>query len=444
MGKREVLLDAVKKMLSLKGVTDAEIVQNLKEVGISETEARSLLDEVRGSAEVPRRLQRKQISDAEVLKDANRFEKFETETPNVPETVSPLAAKPETAFSKSSKTFAKDSEEMEAGLGQLWQKGIMTSIDEKLREMRELKEEIDSVLDEKIEARVKKESQKFNVLMDSQKTLFLSKASSELGQRSGELSSLVQSQMAELKKMNSDLQGNLQKLDAQKQVSSSLLENVSEKLAEVDLTTKRVTSEGSKSFSETQQKMRSFLDEAENKLKDMDLRISKTLELEQQIADSFMRSAEDKIDEIVSRKVSTASRSAHSPEMAEELNSLKSKIAELQDAVEIVKKRPPAPSSTVRVQTLTEKELKEKMEELKLFQEQFKQVVQKSVAQFNTAASQFNELRSKLNGLADKRSEEIDAKIKELEEFEAQFAKEIGEGMEKWVEKKKRKSTSKR
>ena len=49
MGRREILLDSVHKLVDL-GIADNEIKANLKDVGITDQEAQAIIDEVRGKS----------------------------------------------------------------------------------------------------------------------------------------------------------------------------------------------------------------------------------------------------------------------------------------------------------------------------------------------------------------------------------------------------------
>src|SRR3989344_5484067 len=46
--RKEILLDSVRKLLSLEGVSEKDIIGNLKGVGISEREAKNLIEEAKG------------------------------------------------------------------------------------------------------------------------------------------------------------------------------------------------------------------------------------------------------------------------------------------------------------------------------------------------------------------------------------------------------------
>ena len=117
---------------------------------------------------------------------------------------------------------------------------------------------------------------------------------------------------------------------------------------------------------------------------------------------------------------------------------LKQKLNEVDAAVEKRTKEIDVLKKQVDVETI-----KSTMEEFELFKKQFVETVRKNIAEFNEAKKGINELMQQREKALDGAIKQIDAKIKEMNDFERKFAEEmgllIGEAAEQQTEKTEKK-----
>lgn len=483
MQKKEVLLQAVKRMLSLKGITDRDIVRNLEDVGVSGEDAKTLLREAKGlpEEELSRRKKRqkereekenvseedeiKEISEDSEKEELPEFEDFREKIvvaknfkPKKPEVekVKPVKEKPAEKKEREERLEKVES----VDLSKLWEKGILATVEQRLKEMKELKEDIDSELDRKAGEKFEKESEKLVALFESQKKLFVEKAKEEIEEKFASLEETIDEKTSEFKNLSSTINSSISKAEGQKQLSSGLLDAVNDKIAGLEKTSERIVQQNNAMVSEFKERIDSFMEEADSKMRGIDLRITKTLELENEIAEGILKEAEAKAEEIVGQKIQEVvskyqikglDSKTLEPVLLEYKNSINElekklvlrdkEVDTLKDSVVDLKKNPVKESSSINPEELLA--FKKKIKELNDFKKQFANVVQKSVSQFNSSAKSFNSLRNEMNSVLREKSALIDKKISELEDFEKDFAKEMGVLMEKGSKKKKSKSSKK-
>ena len=485
--KKQILLDSVKKLLALEGISEKDIVENLQSVGLTKEQAVELLAEAKAREKKPEPLP-VTPKPAEGFKKAKkpRLEKFEQELvgphqetqkeemleeiPEEEELISeveeevsakeePLPAMPaEKPRPVESKRVEPSAEFDHVDLTQLWQKGILTAVDAKLEEMRSLKREIDNVIDGKVSAAVGRESGKIKGFFDSQRELNTSRMSVLIKEKTQEFSETINAKLAELKQLNLAVKENSAKLEAKQQVGAELLNSINEKLSDLEKTKARLVSSMNAELINSKGKVDSFVQEAQKKLTDLDLRVTKTLELENKIAEGLLKDAENKISAIVDQKTSGIDRKIN--EKINELNSIQERVdpkkveeklmqsvrdansriesmisekmqplsleieAKIND-LEMIQSRIDPKVMEQRILELEKRfqkdaeVLNQKMEDFKLFKDQFISMVEKNTAAFNKSIKEFNDERQKQAQL-------IDAKIKELENFEKNFAQEMG------------------
>lgn len=526
MDKKQILLDSVKKLLALEGVSEKDIVENLQSVGLSQDQALSLIKEAKdqdASAQQPkqqetpsRRTERAQAQPKapEPQKTASGFrkakkpalEEFEKEIV----TSTPKQQPAEKEIEGSEELFSEAQEELKpktperkpmpeyqapqserayelVDLSKLWETGVLTAVTAKLEEMRSLKKEMDSVVESKVKDAVDRESGKIKSFFDAQRELNNSRLNAIVSEKTSEFSDLINSKLAEMRSLSSSIQENTVKLDAKSQVTAELLNSVNEKVADLEKTKARLISSMNAELIISKSKVEGFVNEAQKKLTDLDLRVTKTLELESKIAEGLLSDAENKIAGIVEQKTAGIDRKLN--EKITELNSIQERVdprkveEKLMDAIEGAESRtekllndanaridsvigekmdPLAEQVESKISELESvqsrvdpsmmekrlvelekrfekdaEELRQKMQDFNLFKEQFISIVEKNTSSFNKSIKEFNEERKKQSDL-------IDKKIKELESFEKEFASEMGLMVDKLSEKEKPESAKKK
>jgi len=344
--KRKVIVDSVKKLIALK-VSDKEIILNLKDIGVSEREAREIIAEAKGKPSLKKKKETKGDSGkilrevAETLaseapkpappeKPASAEEIAEdvaVEDPKLKELVKevkkPLpktllkpvekkvaSKKPEkqelnekTKFSvEEALKKAEKSRDSHINLNKLWEKGIIVTVEHKLEEMKKLQKEIEKKIDEKVEKATEKKMHQMKVLFDSQKDLLLGKIDARLEQSEEDSARLFEEKLKEIKLLNESVKKSLELLGGKKEEFKSAVDELDSKLSDLNETKKEMISETNSELITMKSQMQEFLDSAKERMSEIDSRVSKTLELETKIAEGLIQDAEDKLNEIASEK----------------------------------------------------------------------------------------------------------------------------------------------
>lgn len=335
-------------------VSDEEILRHLQDVGLSQKEALELLAEAKAEVGFPRK----------------RVEKKE-----VPVKKAPPAKKEKV---KRKPVFIKRVEKPRrpTDLSKLWEKGIIVAVDERLNEMKKIKEDIEAVIDKKIKKAMDKEAKKIEVLFESRKILLINKINAELEKKGEEVKEIIATQLEEIKKLNQATQKDLSKVEAKQVLVKDLYKKVSDSLSETKETRVSLTKEVGAS-----------LKEAKEKIAALDERVSRTLELESKITEGMVSEAKSRMEEMIEAKIA----------------GLEEKLTE-----KIIKAKAPKGK-------IAPAELEPKVNAL----------IEKRMKEFE------KKLEAKLK--------EIDAKIKDLKEFESSLQKEVSSlisAMEKELKKK--------
>jgi hypothetical protein len=289
--------------------------------------------------------------------------------------------------------------EMSPDFEELWKKGIVVAVNAKLAEMKKLKENVDSEVEQKVDEAVRKELYQFKILLDSQKELIVSSNREALEQKQKEIVFIIDAKIAELRQYNKQMGDNLAAMEIAKKQQELSLGQIITALDDAKRTKAQLIVELNSEMIKSKSQAQSFLDTASFQLKQMDERVNKTLELEKNIADGMLAQAEQKIDTLAIAR-------------ADEL------IANLEVEVN-------------RLQTISKKIspelLDQKISVLEEFRKQFLTNMQENLSQINIAIEQLNQK----NALAERELAEktlaIDAKLEELTKFEREFTQRMNQ-----------------
>ncbi len=357
--KRAILLDSVRKLLALK-IPDREIVANLRQVNVSEEEARSLLAEARGEKPVepapsasPASAARKPAAsrpaaepldedvtesedvlgevysglekgEAESEPSAAAKEEEDEATPARREptplqrtfgffgksaVVEPSPQRPTLSVSRSKPAAearppasAAAAVRPQPTVDRLWESGILTTIDARLDEMKRLKQELDSVIDAKIAEALKRESAKSAVLLESQRALLLSKVQSEFEANRKQLEEILSQKLEEIRRTSQLTQENVSRIQAQRQLNEQLSKELAANLRLLEDTKAKWLAETNNELARAELKFNDFLSSAGKRLDGLEARIGKAIEVENHITEGFVSDARLKIDALASKK----------------------------------------------------------------------------------------------------------------------------------------------
>jgi hypothetical protein len=305
---------------------------------------------------------------------------------------------PSVDFSVNEKTYSKTiPSDASPDFEELWKKGIVVAVNAKLAEMKRLKENVDSDVQQKVDEAVRKELYQFKILQDSQKELMISSNKEALEQKQKEIVFIIDTKIAELKQYNKQLSDTLANLESAKMQQAYVLQQINQTLEEAKKTKAQLVVEMNAEMIKSKSQAQAFIDNSTAHLNQMDERINKTLELEKNIAEGMLTQAEQKIEQLAIQRADELIAN-----MEVELNRLQS----------ISKKISP-------------EMLDQKIQVLDEFKKQFLTSMQQNLAQINAAIDELNQKNIIAEKTLQEKSLAIDAKLEELTKFEKEFTEKF-------------------
>ncbi|MDO8634146.1 MAG: hypothetical protein Q7K34_02530 [archaeon] len=423
MEKSDALLESVKKLVSM-GVSDKEILDSLVGMGSTKSEAQDLL---RLAKNAP--AEEKQKMENDIL-SSQGFE----ENPGPKKSLVP-------SFDLSGGKQEGDLSGRENKMLELWEKGILATVDSKLSEMEKIKREIDRSLEKKAGSAFEKESKKLSTVFESQRVLALEKANTALDQKKKEFESLVDAKIAEMKKLNSLSEEYLKKLDSQSKFNQALIEEIDSKVSGLEDMKSRFLKDFNLVLADSSSKVGGFIKQSEDKRNELNQRINRSLNLETKIVEGLLTDAQNKIDNlaitkaaelegVINSKISAKSQLLEAIFDQEQKKMNRFFLDTKKEAEEVVKK------IEQKEKQIDVERIKATMEELDAFRKQFVSNIKKMSDSFEKAKKELSDLIETREELIGKKVKLIDAKMEELSAFEKGFAEEMGIAIETLVAKK--------
>ncbi|MDD5148568.1 MAG: hypothetical protein PHH08_03845, partial [Candidatus ainarchaeum sp.] len=302
-GTKRILLDGIKKLLALK-VPDEEIIANLKDVGVGEKQARSLIEEVRRGGSFEEETETAEEWEKEPEEDRQEIAQEEEKEPvREEEPVSEEDAQAEALATqygsaeqeekmpeehlalddeedekqpagKEAESISSDEKEAveekreetgpvfeegpegetKAGrdvgkalakqkkrkhekggedFGKLWEKGILTLVNQRLQEMKNIQADIGGEIQKRAAEVAKKEVDKVNALFEGQRALTAEAVNSKLEQKTRQLDKMLDAKVLELKEISRAIKGDVARLEKLQQAQKDGLKEIMQKLIEV-------------------------------------------------------------------------------------------------------------------------------------------------------------------------------------------------------------------
>lgn len=324
----------------------------------------------------------------------------QTPTPQVKETPvyqTPLSSQKASSFTptnmyaktQSSKVSFDSSPDFE----ELWKKGIVVAVNAKLAEMKQLKDDVDLEINQKVDEAIRKELYQFKVLNESQKDLLVSSNKEALDSKQKEITFIIDSKIAELKQYNKQLSDTLKAIEDSKKQQELSVAEIKSVLEEAKKTKAQLLIEVNSELIKTKSQAQAFLDSAATHLNQMDERVNKTLELERNIAEGMLTAAEQKIEQLAITRADELIE-----KMEVELNKLESTNKKISPQV-----------------------LDDKIKTIEKFRTEFITNMQSSLSQINSAIEELNKKNEFAQSTLEEKTLAIDAKMEELTKFEKQF-----------------------
>jgi hypothetical protein len=287
----------------------------------------------------------------------------------------------------------------------LWRKGIVVAVNTKLSEMKKLKDEIDDLLAQKVDAAIKKETKQFKVLLDSQKDLIISSNKEALEQKQKEITFIIDSKITELKKQSAGLTEYVEMIEKSKAEQQKALAEIKQTLDGARKTKSQLLVEMNSELIKSKSSAQETMDKAQKKIDELEAKVNKTLEFEKNIAEGMLAEAEQKIERLTISKADN---------LLEELEIELNKLKTIEKNIDLDR-------------------VEQKIKVLDEFKKEFLNSMEENLAKINGAIVKLNEKNEQASKALDEKSLAIDAKIEELTKFEKLFT----ENLEKIISNKK-------
>jgi hypothetical protein len=306
---------------------------------------------------------------------------------------SPKSPVPNYQPSSSQKISPQMSFDSSVDFEELWKKGIVVAVNAKLAEMKQLKEDVESQVSQKVDEAVRKEMYQSKVLLDSQKELLISSNKEALDAKQKEITFIIDSKIAELKQYNRQISDNLKAMEEIKKQQEASIAQIKTVLEDAKKTKSQLLIEVNSEMIKTKSQAQAFLDSSAAQLNQMDERVNKTLELEKNIAEGMLTQAEQKIEQLAIKRADDLI-----DKMEVELNKLEATNKKISPEI-----------------------LDDKIKTIEKFRTEFISNMQISLGQINAAIEELNKKNELAQSTLEEKTLAIDAKMEELTKFEKQF-----------------------
>ena len=402
MTDKDTLVSSIKKLLSLN-VADEEIIANLEEVGIKKEEAKILLKEAKVQSSI------KEIN--EIKEEIKEKPKKEVKKEVIEEMNS--IEKPEP------KPLVKSKTKLHAGEKEVWEKGILSVVNERLDEIEGIRDNINETIDLKVKEELAQESKKVKVLLESERELLTEKINSSLDKKVKEFSSELEAKIDALKELKVSVSEESEEAELKEKVNEKVLAEIKTKLAEIETSKIGLAKALKNEMEEIKNESKQFMFDSTKQLEELDGRVNKALELESKITESLVNTAEKRVQEIALKETEKISlQLTKKLKLFEELTSkLNPKQTE-----ENIKKL--SADFEVKISNI----IRQKETEIdEVLQEKIKEIeeIKRKAEQDSSAKKLEVQLNAKLEDFKRSLQNEIDESIQELENTKTELKKFI-------------------
>jgi hypothetical protein len=279
----------------------------------------------------------------------------------------------------------------------------------------------------------------------------VSKVDSELEEKAKGFAEMIEMKLREMRGINKQIAAQIETLKETELGSKAGADAISKRLEEADRLKERILSSLNGELINIRSESRALVDGMNQKLADMDGRINKTLQLENQIVEGLAKEAERRVVALLEEK--SAEFSNESKMRMKDIEELKDSFSEAQKA-ELAKTEEGFSSSLSSLEKRVDKKLeslemlqkqiavefkpekfRRTMQELNEFKAQFVDAIKQNAERFNEGIRGLNQQSQVIERQFILRAEKIDKKIAALDAFEKSFAKEMGIAIEKLPKK---------
>ncbi|MEK6902083.1 MAG: hypothetical protein AABX02_00650, partial [archaeon] len=185
----------------------------------------------------------------------------------------------------------------------LWESGILSTVDSKLAQMEKMKNELDNVIEGKVIEHYVIIEKKMEALFDAQRELFRFKMDAALDSKTKEIEQIFDSKITEIKQMNLATQEDLQRVKGQKMIIQDLVADITTKTESLEQTRRMIIDDATRKLETLQDKVNELVQTTDERVHDVEMRATKTLELEEKITSGLTEQVETQADRILETKV---------------------------------------------------------------------------------------------------------------------------------------------
>lgn len=292
MDRDSVLLDAVARMRSLR-LTDVEIeARLLKEVpSLTAAQVRSLLNRSPSTAS---------STGTEVPLDIQPDELWLDTLPAGEESVSggqgPVSQKAVDA-PVSAKVSSSGAQSTASSLGasELWQKAILATVNQKLDEMIKIRAELDALIDQRVAASNEREMAKFRVLLESQRSLLLSRVDGVLDSKSKDLVDLINARVKELSASNAEVNTSIAAFRQERDTQRQFVSDFKRELSSLSETKQQLLAELHKELDALRAQNAEMERQSQERMDGYAAQVQRLLELQSKASEGLVSDASKKI-----------------------------------------------------------------------------------------------------------------------------------------------------
>ncbi|MBU1120986.1 hypothetical protein KJ660_03865, partial [Candidatus Micrarchaeota archaeon] len=184
----------------------------------------------------------------------------------------------------------------------VWEQGILTTINQKIEEIEDVQRELDEVIDSKVQKHLEEEKKKMNTLIESQYSLLYEKINSVLDEKVNELNNALEEKTEKFNKLSKSVASGIAKQAEEKASYEQLLEEIEKRIEDLPDLKKRLVSKVEEETEQMKNSSKKFIEEAEEGMNEMDERINKALELETKIIEGLVKDTEERIQEMAEKR----------------------------------------------------------------------------------------------------------------------------------------------
>lgn len=295
MPAQDAILENIRQLKKM-GLTDEALLNELEQTGVPKVQAERWLRQARdGTTDAT---QKEMQQPKATLASAPTPVEYPTTPPVMQAPTAPIVTPSRPVVAPAYNSPAPDT-----SIAKLWESGILATVDSKLSQMEKMKNDLDNVIEGKVSEHNAVMEKKMEALFDAQRELFRFKMDATLESKTKEIEQVFDQKIAEIKQMNIATQEDLQRVKGQKMMIQDLVGDITTKTESLEQTRRMIIDDASRKLETLQEKVNELVQTTDERVHDVEMRATKTLELEEKITQGLTEQVETQADRILEKKV---------------------------------------------------------------------------------------------------------------------------------------------